>query len=413
IRFFGLSSKPVENIVENEKENLPENIVNKLGLLRNSTSNEYIDDLRYVIFNPEWYDNRITPSLKQQSVISENHPEEYAAHMAAHLIAIKNYSEIPVYCEGYENDENYTKYLSFYFRYMQDFGVVLDVLKDSQSSVYVKEAIRNLFIENHLKYINTVEYVKTYYPLLKSELSDVNYMSPIIVREPGLLRGINEKNIEKISQEFLEDIFSDNHFEKFKQKIFIISQDIFSTKEQLYSAFKSIEKNRCLVLRMMASAGNYVHMTTGISLFANWYRTLEGAQLKSNNNVMFIWSCLVEEQRSEILKELHDVLMEVDTLKEKRIKVIHDFHHVISFTEPEGKASRRAIAALFSESSDDEILRAWLNAQHFKFSAWPKAEADTVSQVINDNQEDFSGVISRSSFIKKRLPALPKEPDKS
>ncbi|EKM0365507.1 hypothetical protein PTT43_004189, partial [Cronobacter turicensis] len=52
IRFFGLSSKPVENIVENEKENLPENIVNKLGLLRNSTSNEYIDDLRYVIFNP-------------------------------------------------------------------------------------------------------------------------------------------------------------------------------------------------------------------------------------------------------------------------------------------------------------------------------------------------------------------------
>ncbi|EOC1288559.1 hypothetical protein ACI09O_004209 [Cronobacter muytjensii] len=413
IRFFGLSSKSVENIVENEKENLPENIVNKLGLLRNSTSNEYIDDLRYVIFNPEWYDNRITPSLKQQSVISENHPEEYAAHMAAHLIAIKNYSEIPDYCEGYENDESYTKYLSFYFRYMQDFGAVLDVLKDTQSSVYVKEAIRNLFIENHLEYINTVEYVKTYYPLLKSELSDVNYMSPIIVREPGLLRGINEKNIEKISQEFLEDIFSDNHFEKFKQKIFIISQDIFSTKEQLYSAFKYIEKNRCLVLRMMASAGNYVHMTTGISLFANWYRTLEGAQLKSNNNVMFIWSCLVEEQRSEILKELHDVLMEVDTLKEKRIKVIHDFHHVISFTEPEGKASRRAIAALFSESSDDEILRAWLNAQHFKFSAWPKAEADTVSQVINDNQEDFSGVISRSSFIKKRLPAPPKEPDKS
>ncbi|EOV9674389.1 P-loop NTPase fold protein [Cronobacter turicensis] len=413
IRFFGLSSKPVENIVENEKENLPENIVNKLGLLRNSTSNEYIDDLRYVIFNPEWYDNRITSSLKQQRVISENHPEEYAAHMVAHLVAINNHSEILDYGEGYESDENYIKYLSFYFRYMKNFCLVLDALKDTQSSVYVKEAIKTLFLEYHLNYINTAEYINTYYPVLKSELSDVDYIKPIVDREPGLVRRINEKNLAKISQEFLEDLFSGNQLKELKEKLFKISQDITSSKEQLYSAFKMIEINRSLVLRKMALAGKYVHMTTGISLFANWYRTLEGTQLKSTNNVKFIWSCLVEEQRSEILKELHDVLMEVDTLKEKRIKVIHDFHHVISFTEPEGKASRRAIAALFSESSDDEILRAWLNAQHFKFSAWPKAEADTVSQVINDNQEDFSGVISRSSFIKKRLPTPPKESDKS
>ncbi|MDU6432687.1 MAG: P-loop NTPase fold protein [Pantoea sp.] len=411
IRFFRLSSKPVERIVENENENLPENIVSKLGLLRNSGSNENIDDLRYVIFNPDWYDSQITPSLKKQIIISENYPEEYAAHMVAHLVATKNYSEIENYGEGYESDENYIKYLSFYFRYMQDFNVVLDALKDTLSQLYVKEAIKNLFIENHLNYINTIDYINIYYPVLKSEYSDVDYMRPMVVRQAGLIRSINEKNIAKISQEFLEDLFSGNEMKGVKGKLHTISQDIISTKEQLYGAFKTLDSNRRTVLSRMASTGVYVHMTIGISLFANWYRSLEGAQLKNSNNARWIWSCLDEVQRSEVLKELHDILMEVDTLKERRIKVIHDFHDVIGFTEPEDKTSRRAIAALFSESLDDEILRAWLTAQHFKFSAWPKAEAVTVSQVINGNQEAFSDVISRSAFIKRRLPVLTEEPD--
>lgn len=411
IRFFGLSSKPIENIVENINGNLPENIVSKLGLLRNSGNNENIDDLRYVIFNPEWYDTQITPSLKKQSVISENYPEEFAAHMVAHLVATENYSEIPDYGEGYENDGNYIKYLSFYFRYMQSFSVVMDALNDTQSSPYIKEAIKSLFINNHLNYIDTVDYVNIYYPLLKSELSDVDYMSPIIDHEDGLLSGINERNIAQISHEFLEDIFSGSHFKRFKAKLYTIIKVIISSKEQLYSAFKTIERNRILILRRMESSGNYLHMATGINLFANWYRNIDAAQLKTTNNVRLIWSCLVEEQRSEVLKELHDVLMEVDTLKEKRIKVIHDFHDVIKFSEPEGKASRRAIAALFSIASSDEILRSWLNAQQFTFSAWPKAEAETVSQAINENQVEFPDIIRRSSFIKKRLPVLALEQD--
>lgn len=152
-------------------------------------------------------------------------------------------------------------------------------------------------------------------------------------------------------------------------------------------------------------------MTVGISLFADWYRNLDGVQLKSPNNVRLIWLCLNDMQRSEILKELHDVLMEVDTLKENRLKVIHDFHDVISFTEPEGKASRRAIAALFSLTFSDEVLCSWLNAQHFTFSAWPRTEADTVSPVINENQGDFPDIISRSSFIRNRIPVLTPDRD--
>lgn len=114
ISFFKLSSRAVENIVNNRNVNLPENIVSKLGLLRNSGSNEDIDDLRYVIFNHEWYDIQITSSLRNQNVIREKYPEEFAAHLVAHLVVIKNYAEIPNYAEGYENDVNYIKYLSFF-----------------------------------------------------------------------------------------------------------------------------------------------------------------------------------------------------------------------------------------------------------------------------------------------------------
>jgi len=411
IRFFELSSKAVEQIVKNENQNLPENIVSKLGLLRNSGSNEDIDDLRYVIFNPEWYDSQITPSLKKQTVISENYPEEYAAHLVAHLVVTKNYSEIESYAEDFEHNESYIKYLSYYFRYINNFSIVLDALKDAQSSAYVKEAIKILFNEDHLGYINTADYVNTYYPMLKSELSDIDYMRPIVNREPGLLRTINEKNVAKISEEFLEDMFSRKEFKKFKERLHVISQDVISSKEQLYNSFKAIESNRSLILRRMASAGKYVHMTAGISLFADWYRNLDVTQLKTHNNVRLIWSCLIEEQRSEILKELHDVLMEVHTLKEKRVKVIQDFHDVINFAEPEGKASRRAIAALFGLASGDEKLRSWLNAQQFTFSAWPKAEADTVSQVINENQENFPDIIRHSPFIRNRLPVPAPEQD--
>lgn len=411
IRFFKLYSKPVGNIIKNDKQNLSENIVSKLGLLRNSSSNEDVDVLRYVIFNPEWYDSQITPSLKKQSGYREYFPEEYTAHLVAHLVVTKNYSEIEIYGEDYQHNESYIKYLSYYFRYVNNFSIVMDALKDAQSSAYVREAVKILFTKNHLGYINTVDYVNTYYPMLKSELSDVDYMSPIVDREAGLLKNIDSANLDKISHEFLEDIFSGNQFKKFKELLHVISQDIISSREQLYSAFKAIESNRSLVLRRMASAGKYLNMTAGISLFADWYRNLDGVQLKTSNNVRLIWSCLNEVQQFEVLKELHDVLMEVGTLKENRIKVIHDFHDVIKFSEPEGRDSRRAIAALFGLASGDEKLRSWLNAQQFTFSAWPKAEADTVSQVINVNQEDFPDIISRSSFIRNRLPLPAPEPE--
>lgn len=411
IRYFRLSTKAVQSLIENEEDNFPENITSKLTVLRSSTPFENTNDLRYLIFTPEWYEASTTTPLKKLTVISEDYPEEYAAHMVAHLVATKNYSEVPDYGEGYEDDENYIKYLSFYFRYMKSFNMVMDSLKDSDSSAYVKNALQVIFKENHLSYISTIDYITTYYPVVKSEIKDVDYMRPVIDREKPLNEKISEKHIGVISTEFLEDLFSDERLLNLKEKLHTISQDIFSGQEQLYSAFKSIESRRGIILNRMASAGNHVHMTTGISLFANWYRSLDGAQLKSSNSVRLICSFLEENQRAEILKELHDILMEVDTLKEKRVKVIHDFQSGIQFTEPEGKTSRRAIAALFSIAVGDEVLRSWLDAQQYTFSAWPKGEAETVSQVINENQEDFSSIISRSPFIRNRLPVPEAEPD--
>ncbi|NEK83750.1 MAG: hypothetical protein G3W58_21385 [Pantoea ananatis] len=410
IRFFRLSTKAVENLIS-DKENFPENITGKLTVLRSSTPSEDIKDLRYLIFTPEWYEASTTTPLKKLTVISEDYPEEYAAHMVAHLVATKNYSEIPVYGERYENDENYIKYLSFYFRYMKNFSMVMDSIKDPVSSACVSKSLKVIFKENHLNYINTVDYITTYYPVVKSEIGDVDYMRPVIDRDDGLIGRITEENMGSISTEFLEDLFSDKRLLNLKEKLHTLSQDIFSGQEQLYSAFKNTESRRSIILSRMASAGNHVHMTTGISLFANWYRSLGGVQLKSSNSVRLIWSFLEEKQRAEILKELHDILMEVDTLKEKRVKVIHDFQDVIQFTEPEGNTSRRAIAALFSIATDDEVLRSWLDAQHYTFSDWPVAQAETVSQVINENQEKFPGIISRSRFIRNRLPVPEVEPD--
>ncbi|WP_455853812.1 P-loop NTPase fold protein [Pantoea endophytica] len=413
IRFFRLSTKAVENLIQNEGGNFPENITSKLTVLRSSTPSEYINDLRYLIFTPEWYETSTTIPLKKLTVISEDYPEEYAAHMVAHLVATKSYSEIPEYGEGYENDENYIKYLSFYFRYMNNFSIVMDSLKDPSSSPYVKKSLRVIFKENHLNYISTVDYITTYYPVVKNEIEDVDYMRPIIDRDGALIARVTEKNLGDISTEFLEDLFSGKRLINLKEKLHTLSQDIFSGQEQLYSTFKNPESRRSIILSRMASAGNYVHMSTGISLFANWYRGMDGAQLKSTNSVRLIWSFLEEKQRAEILKELHDILMEVDTSKEKRVKVIHDFQDAIQFIEPEGKTSRRAIAALFSIAPGDEVLRSWLDAQQYTFSAWPKSEAETVSQVINENPEDFSGIIIRSSFIRNRLPELAAESDET
>jgi len=410
IRFFGLSTKAVRNII-NGKDNFPENITGKLTVLRSSTPSEDIKDLRYLIFTPEWYEASTTTPLKKLTVISEDYPEEYAAHMVAHLVATKNYSEIPVYGERYEDDENYIKYLSFYFRYMKNFSMVMDSLKDPISSSCVSKSLKVIFKKNHLNYISTIDYITIYYPVVKSEIEDVDYMRPVIERDDRMIGKITEEHIGSISTEFLDDLFSDKRLLNLKEKLHALSQDIFSGQEQLYSAFKSTENRRSIILSRMASAGNYVHMTTGISLFANWYRSLDGVQLKSSNSVRLIWSFLEENQRAEILKELHDILMEVDTSKEKRVKVIHDFQDVIQFTEPEGNTSRRAIAALFSIAPGDEVLRSWLDAQQYTFSDWPVAEAETVSQVVNENQEKFPGIISRSRFIKNRLPVPEVEPD--
>lgn len=410
IRFFRLSTKAVENLIS-DKDNVPENITGKLTVLRSSTPSEDIKDLRYLIFTPEWYEASTTTQLKKLTAISEDYPEEYAAHMVAHLVATKNYSEIPVYGERYEDDENYIKYLSFYFRYMKNFSMVMDSLKDPVSSACVSKSLKVIFKENHLNYISTIDYITTYYPVVKSEIEDVDYMRPVIDREDKMIRIITEGHIGSISTEFLDDLFSDKRLLNLKEKLQTLSQDIFSGQEQLYSAFKNTESRRSIILSRMASAGNHVHMTTGISLFANWYRGMDGAQLKSTNSVRLLWSFLEENQRAEILKELHDILMEVDTSKEKRVKVIHDFQDVIQFTEPEGNTSRRAIAALFSIAPGDEVLRSWLDAQQYTFSDWPVAEAETVSQVVNENQEKFPGIISRSRFIKNRLPAPEADPD--
>ncbi|WP_245840159.1 hypothetical protein [Pantoea rwandensis] len=101
--------------------------------------------------------------------------------------------------------------------------------------------------------------------------------------------------------------------------------------------------------------------------------------------------------------ELHDILLETDRSIERRIAVIRDFKDVLAFKEPEKRTSRRAVAALFPRSVDDEVLRGWLDAQNLTLSSWNTEDAESVSLIVCENIELFPKLVESSQYIKKRL----------
>ncbi|WP_114195231.1 hypothetical protein [Edaphovirga cremea] len=81
----------------------------------------------------------------------------------------------------------------------------------------------------------------------------------------------------------------------------------------------------------------------------------------------------------------------------------HDFSDELHFTESENAKERRAIAALFTVSKDDKILKVWLDSQIFHFNKWSSEDSDTVVRYIIDHQDDFPTICNKSVFIKNRI----------
>ncbi|MBP2847950.1 P-loop NTPase fold protein [Dickeya oryzae] len=402
-RFFGLYSKVVESIIDNKENNLPEPVTKAMNDLRQHIVIAEIDAFRKTIFSQEWYNTNHIPHYAYQGSIKTAHPEEFAAQMVAHMVATSTFNNIELHAKDYIDSEVYTAHLASYFCYMKSFDTVMHALADDNVAPYVAGAIGHIFRNEKIQWMPTLAYIKEYYPLLKMHVPDINYLAPLSVREEGLLKHLNVDVLEDISDKFLDDLFVVDVLQKTRDKLYLLSQTCFEDETNLYTAFNVIGENKDKILKNMAATGNRVHMKTGTHFFADWYRNTDASELGKGENIRFLWSLLVEEQRKDILAQLHDVLLEIQIRPDNRIKIIHDFYDVIEFKEPDGKGSRRSIAALFSLAMQDDVLRKWLDAQVFLFGNWPTEESQMACQSILENQDSFPKICASSRFIKNRV----------
>lgn len=404
IRFFDLGSEVVEKLIENEDGNLPVAVSKDYSDYLSAIPLSDIYSFRNLIFNKEWYSTGYLQRIAYQKEIQTSHPEEFAAHVVAHMVAIDDFSSISNYADEFIENEDFHRYLSNYFIYMNSFLTVIKSLSNDIAAPYVRKAISSIFADNKLGFIHTIPYVSTYYHSINSLSDNVDIFRPLVEREEDLTSNINEKNLEALDRQFIEDIFRTPSLPLVKEKIINISESCFADVKALHTTFDVLNKNRKLVLTRMKDSGRFVSSNTVTPVFAEWYRTADVSKSDNGKNLYFLWSVLDTVQRTEILRELHDILLEGDRSIERRIAVIRDFHDVLVFSEPEKKTSRRAIAALFPRSLDDAVLREWLDAQNFTLSSWSAEDAESVSHFVCENYDRFPGLTESSQYIKKRLP---------
>ncbi len=403
IRFFGLGSRVVQAIIKNEKGDLPELVTKDYSNFISGIPVTDINRFRMLIFSKSWYSSGLLQYISYQKEIQASHPEDFAAQIVAHMVAINDYTSIAIYADELSDNEDFNRFLSYYFIYMNSFLTVIKALDNEIAAPYVRKAISFIFKENKLDYIHTLPYVSEYYKSIKTLPDNIDVLRPIVRREDGLAEKINEKNLESLDEQFIEDVFSTQSLPIVLDKITSLSESCFTDPDILYNTFILLGEKRKLVLTRMKDSGRFVTLNTVTHMFAEWYRTGDVLTSDHGNNIYFLWSVLDPVQRTEILRELHDILLEGDRSIERRIAVIRDFHDVLVFSEPEKKTSRRAIAALFPRSLEDVVLREWLDAQNLTLSSWSTEDAESVGHVVCENHEYFPKLTESSQYIKNRL----------
>lgn len=407
IRHFGLASETVKEILKNESNNIPKNVVSTLTDIMQSTIIENYSIFRKLIFNNEWHTSSMLPYIASQTEIKKNYPVEFAAHVVAHMVETKNYTGIEAYNE-YIGNEEYSILLSNYFIYSKSFDTVMDAVSVEQVAPFVSEAIKILFMKNKLAWLSPITYVKKHYTFLKENISDTDLLMPVVGREDNLINSLNLKSIEEISEAFIDDLYDVKTLQKTRNKIFDVLMPLFNS-DNIYQTFKVITPKVRRILSKMHDAGTFISLNPDVNMFAEWYRTVASTELAQGVNTRFVWSLLNVEQQQQILAQAHDVLLEVQTSQANRVKMIHDLNDVLFFKEPEGKGSRRGIGALFNLSDNDELLRNWLDSQVFSFGNWPADESHSVSQIILERRDMFTQICTTSVFIKNRIKEADKE----
>lgn len=401
MRHTGLFTSAVVRIIDNTSENLPETVIDSLLKLKQRTLIEDYTSFRKIIFNAEWHTTNLISYYAHQSSMINNFPVEHAAQKMAHMVAINTYTEISSYMEYADNDE-FSTHLSNYFVYFKNFNVVMSAIENEDIIPVIINAIRIIFNKSKINRMNPINFGKIQYALLKQYAPELDILQVVVDRQPWFITNLNSSELTKLSPIFVQDIMECNLLNDSLNKFIELAREVFISSESLHKSFVKIDPNINTILEHM-NESNVSSSLTDISAFSDWYRHKPLELVQSAKNIHLLWTVLDGEKKTEVIKNLEDIIYERDTALERRVAIIHDFAGEISFSEPEHTKERRAIAALFAASKDDSLLKDWLNNQNFHFNKWNPEDSDTASRYIIEHQDNFPTICEKSVFIKNRI----------
>ncbi|WP_051931104.1 P-loop NTPase fold protein [Rahnella sp. WP5] len=401
IRHIKLDNSATSRIVENKSQNLPTSVFESLQMLKQRRPFTEYKTFRCIIFNSEWHSTNLISYYAHQSNMLSIYPVEFAAQKMAHMVAIKTYTDLPSFTEYAENNE-FAKLLSEYFVYFTSFDVVMSSVERTDVAPIVIGAIKIIFNSHKIARMNPIIFGKTHYHLLKYYAPELNLLQLVVSTESWFIENLKLLDFKELSSVYIKDIISSNLLKNSYNRFIELVKGTLITTEELHEFFNKIDSNIELILIQMKEDNIHLEFSE-THAFSDWYRNSSLALIQDSKNVHLLWELLNEEKKKEVIKDLEDIIYERDTVIERRTSLIHDFGNEINFIEPEHTKERRAIAALFQVSKDDDILRCWLDRQSFHLNKWNAEDSDTVASYVIDHQIDFPTLCDKSVFIKNRI----------
>lgn len=277
--------------------------------------------------------------------------------------------------------------MAAYLRYLRSAESIFKALKDKNVLLYIKNAVGRIVNSGPLVNIPVLSFVKGQYDVIKEATDATSLLAFVRERQKALAEKINESDINAMGSIFLHDIYqSSEQFNILKEKLNTLACGVFSSSERLVEYFMVLPVNVRFILEQMQLQWLRIRMGGSVGIFASWFRDAESDVVTNAGNIHFLWSCLDDTQRETVLDELHDVLLERHIRTDSRIAIINRFYNELSFIEPEKNVERKAIAALFSASVDNELLTQWLDRQTFSFSSWSTEDTRTATICIIKNR---------------------------
>lgn len=407
IRHINIVSKAVQNVIEKNDGTGGAQVSSAITTLKNRQAVEDVIHFRKIVLSPDWNKNVLNQYYLNNTATRNLFPAEFAAQAVAHMVLHGNYAGIESYSE-HAGEEQFDLAVASYLRYLRSAESIFKALKDKNVLPYIKNAVGRIVNSGFLVNIPVLSFVKGQYDVIREAIVDANPIIFVRERQKLLAEKINESDINALGSIFLHDVYhSDEPFDILTEKMNILASNVFNLPERLVEYFTVLPENIRFILEQMQLQGTRIRMEGNVSVFASWFRDAEPDVVANAGSIHFLWSCLDDTQRETVLDELHDVLLERHIRIDSRIALITCFHNDLSFIEPERGVERRAIAALFSASVDNEVLSQWLDRQAFSFSLWSPEDARTATYSIINNPGLFPLICRNSQYIKNRM--LPEE----